>query len=263
MAASTSSSSGKRLALAGIKVVEFAGLAPGPLVGMILADFGADVVRIDRVGITLNPDSLCRGKRSLAISPKHPKGYLALRKLLSEADVVIDPFRPGVLERLGLGPDDVAKGDSAKGIKASEKCIFARITGFQRQGPYANMAGHDINYVALSGLLSFVGAAGGPPQPPMNLLADFAGGSLICVVGILVALVERSSSGKGQVVEADMVTGSRYMASFVFLSSYLAHPTWGAVINDGKNETRGRNTLDGGAPWYGVYRTSDGGWMSV
>lgn len=125
------------LPLEGIKVVEFAGLAPGPLVGLVLADFGADVIRIDKVGQTLNPDSLCRGKRSLAISPKHPKGLKTLRKLISKADVVIDPFRPGVLERLGLGPDDVRQGRD--GIAGNDKIIFARITGFQRQGEAANV----------------------------------------------------------------------------------------------------------------------------
>lgn len=122
------------LPLEGIKIVEFAGLAPGPLVGLVLADFGADVIRIDKVGQTLNPDSLCRGKRSLAISPKHPKGLHILHKLISQADVVIDPFRPGVMERLGLGPEDVKQG--RRGVPGNEKCIFARITGFQRDGEF-------------------------------------------------------------------------------------------------------------------------------
>lgn len=223
---------------------------------MVLADFGADVIRIDKTGTGLNPDSLCRGKRSFAVSPKSADGHALIKQLVQSADIVIDPFRPGVLERLGLGPQDFEK-EINKGL------IFARLTGFQRTGPYANMAGHDINYIALSGVLSMLGQAGGKPQPPSNLLGDFAGGSMICLLGILMALVERSRSSQGQIVEADMVTGARYVSSFVLLSSYLSHPSWGAVHCDGTDETRGRNTLDGGAPWYGVYACKDGGYMSV
>ncbi|SPO26881.1 probable alpha-methylacyl-coa racemase [Ustilago trichophora] len=244
------------LPLAGLKVVEFSGLAPGPFVGMVLADFGADVIRIDKTGTGLNPDSLCRGKRSFAVSPKNADGHALIKKLVQSADIVIDPFRPGVLERLGLGPQDFEK-EINKGL------IFARLTGFQRTGPYAQMAGHDINYIALSGVLSMLGNAGGKPQPPSNLLGDFAGGSMICLLGILLALVERSRSSQGQIVEADMVTGARYVSSFVLLSSYLSHPSWGAIHNDGTDESRGRNTLDGGAPWYGVYACKEGGYMSV
>lgn len=125
------------------------------------------------------------------------------------------------------------------------------------------MAGHDINYIALSGVLSMLGQQNGPPQPPINILGDFAGGSLVCLMGILFALIERGKSGKGQIVEADMVTGARYISSFLLLTSYLEHPSWGKVVNDGTDEQRGTGTLDGGAPWYGVYRCKDGGWMSV
>ncbi|KAJ1018005.1 hypothetical protein NDA13_006613 [Ustilago tritici] len=244
------------LPLAGIKVVEFSGLAPGPFVGMVLADFGADVIRIDKTKSGLNPDSLCRGKRSFAVSPKSADGQALITQLIKSADIVIDPFRPGVLERFGLGPQNFEK-QIGKGL------IFARLTGFQRTGPYANMAGHDINYIALSGLLSMLGNAGGKPQPPSNLLGDFAGGSMICLLGILLALVERARSSQGQIVEADMVTGARYVSTFILLSSYLSHPSWGAIHSDGLDETRGRNTLDGGAPWYGVYACKDSGYMSV
>ncbi|KAJ1023599.1 hypothetical protein NDA16_003216 [Ustilago loliicola] len=244
------------LPLAGIKVVEFSGLAPGPFVGMVLADFGADVIRIDKTKTGLNPDSLCRSKRSFAVSPKSADGHALIAQLVKSADIIIDPFRPGVLERLGLGPQDFEK-EISKGL------IFARLTGFQRTGPYANMAGHDINYIALSGVLSMLGNAGGKPQPPSNLLGDFASGSMICLLGILLALVKRARSSQGQIVEADMVTGARYVSSFVLLSSYLSHPSWGAIHSDGLDETRGRNTLDGGAPWYGVYACKDGGYMSV
>ncbi|KAN0066445.1 hypothetical protein ACQY0O_000539 [Thecaphora frezii] len=242
--------------LQGIRVVEFAGLAPGPFVGMVLADFGADVIRIDKTNTTLNPDSLCRGKRSIAISSKVPQGQQVLRQLIATADVVIDPFRPGVLERLGLGPQDL-EAEIKRGL------ILARLTGFQRVGPYATMAGHDINYIALSGVLSMLGKTNGAPEPPSNILGDFAGGALICLLGILVALVDRSRSQRGQVVEADMVTGSRYISTFLLLTSYLSHPQYGPMLNDGSDDKRGRNILDGGAPWYGVYRCKDGGWMSV
>lgn len=240
----------------GLTLVQFSGLAPGPFVGMVLADFGANVLRIDKTGSSLNPDSLCRGKRSIAVSPKDPAGHGIIRSLVQSADVVIDPFRPGVLERLGLGPEDFKK-ELDKGL------VFARLTGFQRSGPYAHMAGHDINYIALSGVLSMLGSAGGAPAPPSNILGDFAGGSMICLLGILIALLERAKSGKGQVVEADMVTGARYVSSFLLLSSYLSHPNWGPVLNDGTNASRGKNTLDGGAPWYGVYQCKDSGWISV
>jgi alpha-methylacyl-CoA racemase len=249
------------LPLEGIKVVEFSGLAPGPTVGLVLADFGADVIRIDKVGATLNPDTMTRGKKSIAISPKHPKGLRMLRTLISEADVIIDPFRPGVLERLGLGPKDVEEGRD--GIKGNKKLVFARLTGYQRVGPYASMAGHDINYIAISGLLSMLGTKDGPPQPPINILGDFAGGSFICIMGILMALLERTKSGKGQVVEADMVTGARYLSTFLLLSSKLEHPTMGAPVNDGTEKSRGTKALDGGAPYYGVYKTKDNLWMSV
>ncbi|PWN39469.1 putative alpha-methylacyl-CoA racemase [Ceraceosorus guamensis] len=226
-------SSRAALPLSGLKVVEFAGLAPGPMVGLILADFGATVIRIDKVNASFNPDSLVRGKKSVALDPKNKHGLRAIRRLLSRTDVVVDPFRPGVLERLGLGPEDVRQG--REGCGANEGCVFARLTGFQRQGPYASMAGHDINYIALSGLLSMLGNEAG----------------------------ERSKSGKGQVVESDMVTGARYLSSFLLISSYLSHPEWGSVAADGTEGSRGTGALTGGAPWYAVYKCRDGKWFSV
>lgn len=253
--------------LQGLKVVEFSGLAPGPFVGLMLADFGADVVRIDKVSDSFNSDTLSRGKRSIAVSPKSPQGLAVLRKLVSQADVLIDPFRPGVMERLGLGPQQVMEG-KGEGCISNPKLVYARLTGFQRQGPYANMAGHDINYAALSGILSMLGTAGGPPQPPANLLADFAGGSQVCLQGILFALLARNNpnspmSGKGQIVEADMVTGARYVATFQLMASYVEHPSWGATFGKGTEDTRGTGVLDGGSPWYGVYKTKDMLWMSI
>ncbi|GAA5895390.1 CaiB/BaiF CoA transferase family protein [Sporobolomyces salmoneus] len=246
------------LPLQGIRVLELAGLAPGPFAGMVLADFGADVVRVDRADAGFNVDVLTRGKRSIAVSLKTKEGISLLRKLLSpsggnddlwRADVLIDPFRPGVLERIGLDPKEL--------IEANPKLIVARLTGFRREGPYSSMAGHDINYVALSGVLSMLGRKGDKPYFPANLLADFAGGGMIAVLGILAAVIERSRSGKGQIVEIDMVTGTRYISSFPLLMSnpYLNLPLW--------SQPRGENFLDGGAPWYDVYETKDGKFMSV
>ncbi|KDN36131.1 CoA-transferase family III [Tilletiaria anomala UBC 951] len=257
--------------LRGLKVVEFAGLAPGPFVGLILADFGADVIRIDKVGAGINTDTLTRGKRSIAVDPKSPTGLKTLRRLIREADVLIEPFRPGVMERLGLGPEHVVEGKGGgEGLSANPRLVYARLTGFQRQGPYANMAGHDINYIALSGVLSMLSNQSAspshpnpPPSFPANLLADFAGGSLICLVGILLALISRAQTSKGQVVEADMVTGARYVATFQVLMSYIVHPQWGAMFGKGDKQSRGTGVLDGAAPWYGVYKTRDDKWMSV
>ncbi|KAH9902792.1 CoA-transferase family III [Cubamyces lactineus] len=239
--------------LAGIKVVEFAGLAPGPMAGMVLADFGADVVRVDRppnAAPPPTPDVLARGKRSIAIDPKTRSGHAIVRKLVERADVLIDPFRPGVMERLGLGPEVFL--DEKHGC--NKQLIYARLVGFPRSGPHKDMAGHDLNYLALSGVLSmFPGHQ--KPEFPLNILADFAGGGMLCAMGILLALMERNRSGKGQVVHADMVSGVRYLSSFPLLLSRLQTPTFG--------EQRGTGLLDGGAPFYNIYTCADGGWMSV
>ncbi|KAI0635674.1 CoA-transferase family III [Trametes polyzona] len=244
------------LPLAGIKVVEFAGLAPGPMAGMILADFGADVVRIDRpprAGVaagSIAPDVLARGKRSIAVDPKTASGLAVVRRLVERADVLIDPFRPGVLERLGLGPDVFLDENEGK----NKRLVYARLVGFPRTGPHRDMAGHDLNYLALSGVLSMLPGEG-KPAFPLNILADFAGGGVMCAMGILLALMERHRSGRGQVVNIDMVSGVRYLSSYPFLSSLLSLLTFG--------EKRGTGLLDGGAPFYNVYTCADGRWMSV
>ncbi|TFK40292.1 CoA-transferase family III [Crucibulum laeve] len=240
------------MALEGLKVIEFAGLAPGPFAGLILADNGASVTRIDRPSAS-SSDVLCRGKRSIAINSKVPSGRELLKKIISLADIVIDPFRPGVMERLGLGPEVFLGQGGQKGL--NERLIYARIAGFPRTGPHKDMAGHDINYAALSGVLSMLPGVG-KPTFPLNLLADFAGGGVMCAVGILLALIERGKSGRGQVVNADMVSGTRYMASFPLLHSLLPN-SW--VLGG----DRGTNALDGGAPFYNVYTCKDGGWMTV
>jgi len=201
---------GTRMALRGLKVVELAGLAPAPVCGMVLADYGAKVIRVDKVGGGLNYDVTARGKRSIALNLKKPEGVNVLRKLCSSADVLIEPFRPGVMERLGLGPEVVTK--------ENPRLVYARLTGFGQSGPYKDMAGHDINYLALSGVLNSLGRKNENPLAPINLLADFAGGSFVCAMGIMAALLERGVSGKGQVVDSCMVEGAAYVGSWLFAS---------------------------------------------
>ncbi|XP_031626329.1 alpha-methylacyl-CoA racemase [Contarinia nasturtii] len=232
------------MALKGIKVLEFAGLAPGPYCGMILSDFGAIVTRVDR--IIENPiDCLGKGKRTIAIDIKNEKGQELVRALSKTSDVLIEPYRPGVMEKLNLGPDIL--------LKENPRLIYARLTGFGQTGPLAKRAGHDINYVAMSGVLSMLGKSNEPPTAPINLLADFAGGGLLCAFGILAALLERHHSGKGQIVDCSMTEGAAYVASWLTRSREL--PIWSAG--------RGKNILDGGAFYYGTYETSDGKYMSV
>ncbi|KAL1712641.1 CoA-transferase family III domain-containing protein [Schizophyllum commune] len=234
------------MALSGVKVVEFAGLAPGPFAGLILADHGASVVRVDRPGAQ-SQDVLARGKRSIAISPKTPSGRDVLKKIIAASDVLIDPFRPGVLERLGLGPE-VFLGEEG----LNKRLIYARITGFPVDGPEKHMAGHDINYLALSGVLDMLPGES-KPTFPLNLLADFAGGGLLCALGIILAL----HTGRGQVVQTDMVSGARYVSSFPLLHKALA-PASPMFASE-----RGHNVLDGAAPFYDVYVCKDGRYMSV
>uniref|UniRef100_UPI00358ED04E alpha-methylacyl-CoA racemase-like isoform X1 n=1 Tax=Myxine glutinosa TaxID=7769 RepID=UPI00358ED04E len=239
----------RAMVLSRVRVLELAGLAPGPLCGMILADFGAHVVTIDRVqGSTgfLNRNGwLSRGKRSVAVDLKRPEGAGVLRKLCKDYDVIIEPYRPGVMERLGLGPDDL--------MKVNPRLIYARLTGFGQNGPYAQAAGHDINYVALSGLLSMMCKKDDNPSPPLNLLADFAGGSALCALGIALALLERSQSGSGQVIDASMVEGAAYIGSFIWQSQSTG--IW--------SQPAGENLLDMGAPFYNTYRTADNRFIAV
>uniref|UniRef100_A0A8D0HV18 Alpha-methylacyl-CoA racemase n=1 Tax=Sphenodon punctatus TaxID=8508 RepID=A0A8D0HV18_SPHPU len=234
------------MALHGVRVVELAGLAPAPLCGMVLADFGAQVVRVDRSPRTaMGTDVQGRGKRSLALDLKRPPGAAALRRLCLQTDVLIEPFRHGVMEKLGLGPEIL--------LKENPKLIYARLTGFGQSGKYAKSAGHDINYLALSGVLSKLGRKNENPYAPVNLLADFAGGGVMCAMGIVMALFERTRSGKGQVIDAAMVEGAAYLSSFLWKSQNLG--LW--------NRPRGENLLDSGAPFYETYETSDGKFMAV
>lgn len=233
------------MALAGVRVIELAGLAPAPFCGMILADFGAQVIRVDRTKPTMALDTQGRGKRSVAINLKTAEGVTLLKKLCLQSDVVLEPYRKGVMEKLGLGPQEL--------LKENPRLIYARLTGYGQSGSYAPAAGHDINYLAMSGLLSRLGRSGEKPYAPLNLLADFAGGGLTCALGIVLALLERTTSGKGQVVDASMVEGAAYVGSFVWKSSRIG--MW--------NRPRGENMLDSGAPFYDTYQTSDGKHVAV
>ncbi|KAJ4293503.1 hypothetical protein N0V90_008786 [Kalmusia sp. IMI 367209] len=234
--------------LAGIRVLEFAGLAPGPFAGMLLADYGATVLRLDRATQIPHPtsDQLTRRKTSIAVNLKSPSGIALIKKIIPQVDIVIDPFRPGVLEKLGLSPSDVL-------LKINPRLIVGRMTGFRRDGKYSMMAGHDINYIAVSGVLSLFGRKGEKPYPPGNVVGDFAGGGAMCFLGILLALLARERSGMGQVVEANMVDGSAILATMPRLG--LKTDVWG--------KERGTNLLDGGAPFYGTYETADGKYMAV
>ena len=232
--------------LSGVRVVEVAGLGPGPFAGMLLADLGADVLVVDRVGTTSveGLGALGRGKASVGVDLKSPAGLGVLLRLVDGADVLIDVFRPGVAERLGFGPD-VCCG-------RNERLVYGRLTGFGQDGPWADRAGHDLGYLALAGALDPLGRAGGPPTAPINVLADFAGGGELLVVGVLAALVERATSGCGQVVDAAMVDGAALLLAPFYAGR--ANGAWGP---------RGTNLLDGAAPFYDAYECADGRWLAV
>ena len=234
--------------LQGLRVVELAGIGPGPHAAKILGDLGADVVRVERPkegpGVP-SGDSLLRNRRSVTADLKSDEGRELILRLVAKADVLIEGFRPGVTERLGLGPDDCAK--------VNERLVYARMTGWGQAGPRALQAGHDINYISLNGLLHAVGRKGERPVPPLNLAGDFGGGSMFLLVGILAALWERQTSGKGQVVDAAMVDGSSVLMQMMW--SFRATGMW--------SDERGTNMLDTGAPYYDTYETSDGKYVAV
>lgn len=219
-----------------------------------MADYGATVLRVDRthpMAYTSSPppataDQLTRRKASIAVDTKSEDGLALIKKLVPQVDVLIDPFRPGVLERMGLEPDGVL-------LKLNKRLIVARMTGFRRDGKYKDIAGHDINYIAVSGVLSMLGRKGEKPYAPGNILGDFAGGGAVCFMGILLALLQREKHGLGQVVEANMVDGSAYMGTMPRFAT--KGPVW--------DDERGSNVLDGGCPYYDTYETEDGKYMSV
>ncbi len=241
--------------LSGLRVLEIVGLGPGPFCAMLLSDLGAEVLRIDRpeaveqtlgsLGAVGYDEVVCRGRRSVAIDLKQPAGAALLLELVRQADALIEGFRPGVMERLGVGPDACAE--------RNPKLVYGRMTGWGQQGPWATRPGHDLNYISMTGIAEAIGPADGPPVPPLNLLADFAGGGMLLALGILAALQERERSGAGQVVDAAMVDGV----------SVIAGAFYGWHDAGGWSLARGRNLLDGGAPFYSCYATSDQRYVAV
>ena len=238
--------------LHGLRVVELASIGPGPMCAMLLADLGADVIRIDRLepsglGVPMNQrfDVNARSRRSAALDLKSAAGRDAVLRIIDRADVLIEGFRPGVAERLGLGPADCQA--------RNPRLVYGRMTGFGQTGPLAHAAGHDLNYIALTGALDAIGPAGGAPVPPLNLVGDYGGGALYLAFGLMAALFERQSSGRGQVVDAAMVDGAASLMS-------MFH---GMLAAGGWPGRRGENLLDGGAPFYGVYETADGKHVSI
>ena len=241
--------------LHGIKVIEFAALGPCPMAAMILADLGAEVVRIERKlppgakpGSELfDPriDILNRSRRVVTLDLKKPEGIAAARQLIAGADILVEGFRPGVMERLGLGPDEA--------LKANPRLVFGRMTGWGQTGPLANAAGHDINYLSLSGALHAIGEPGRKPVVPLNLVADCGGGAMLLVVGVLAALTEARNSGKGQVVDAAMTDGSALLMTMMYTLKAMGEWT----------QQRGSNLLDGGAHFYDTYRCRDGKYISI
>ncbi len=232
--------------LKGVKVVEFAGIGPGPFCCMLLADMGADVIRIDRaVNVGKDPqeprfNTLLRGRKNVAIDLKSPEGVEAALKLCDQAGILIEGFRPGVMERLGLGPDVV--------FKRNPKIVYGRMTGWGQDGPIAHTAGHDINYIALTGALYAIGTKAQGPVPPLNLVGDFGGGALYMAVGALAAYIEAQTSGQGQVVDTSMVEGA----------ASLMTAAYGGLASGAFVEEREANRLDGGCHHYNTYETSDG-----
>ena len=232
--------------LNGLRIVEFAGIGPGPFAAMLLADMGADVVRIDRPGAAARDrrDVIGRGRRNLVLDLKQHDSLETALQLLDAADALIEGFRPGVMERLGLGPDAV--------LARNPRLVYGRVTGWGQSGPLAQAAGHDINYIALAGALGAIGSEE-KPVPPLNLVGDYGGGALYLVAGMLAAVIEAKRSGRGQVVDCAMCDGAASLLSIFF--TLLARGQW--------EERRGSNLLDGGAPFYGTYECADGGFVAV
>ena len=237
--------------LSGKRIVEIAGIGPGPFCAMLLADLGAEVVRVDRASAVpdIMPDSpnldlLNRGRRSIGVNLKTPEGIETVLKLVQESDALIEGFRPGVAERLGIGPEEC--------LARNPKLIYGRMTGWGQEGTYSSMAGHDINYIALSGVLGMIGREGGKPIPPVNLVGDFGGGGMLLALGICAALVETAESEKGQIIDAAMTDGSALLSTM--MHSFKAMGMWG---------DRGTNLLDTGAPFYDVFECADGEFISL
>ena len=232
--------------LNGLKIIEFEGIGPAPLAGQLLSDLGADVVKILRKHTKIKKEPILdRNKKTIPLDLKNINDKLIVKKLISKADVLIEGFRPGVMERLGLGPKDCEK--------INPKLVFGRITGWGQDGPYAKKAGHDINYLAVTGALNAIGLKNSEPIPPLNLLGDYAGGTMFLIMGILSALWERNTSNKGQVIDAAMIEGVPALMSLIH--TFMAQNNW--------NYDRSSNLLDGGCPYYKCYKTKDNLYVSV
>jgi alpha-methylacyl-CoA racemase len=238
--------------LEGVKVLEIAGIGPGPFAAMMLSDMGADVLRIDRADRVLptcpdgpHADLMNRGRRNIGVNLKSPEGVETVLRLVEKADALLEGFRPGVMERLGLGPDVC--------LERNPGLVFGRMTGWGQDGPMAQTAGHDINYISLAGVLGHIGRRGGPPEVPLNLVGDFGGGGMLLSFGVVCALVERATSGKGQVVDAAMVDGAALLMTM--MHAMRAMGAW--------SDERGENLLDTGAHFYDVYETKDGKYVSI
>jgi alpha-methylacyl-CoA racemase len=241
--------------LEGIRIVELAGIGPGPFCAMLLSDMGAEVIRVDRaamVGHDTDRDGndsrfnlLARGRRNIAVDLKNPAAVDAVLRLIDQADALLEGFRPGVMERLGLGPDLC--------LARNPKLVYGRMTGWGQDGPIAHIAGHDINYIALSGVLHSIGEAGGPPVPPLNLVGDFGGGALYLAMGVLAGIISARATGKGQAIDCSMVEGSASLMMMMY----------GALASRAWKEERGQNRTDGGAHYYQVYETKDGEYVSI
>ena len=241
--------------LEGVRIVELAGIGPAPFCAMLLSDMGAEVIRVDRaanVGHDTGREGedprfalLQRGRRNLAVDLKNPAGVAAVLRLIDQADALVEGFRPGVMERLGLGPKVC--------LPRNPKLVYGRMTGWGQNGPIAHTAGHDINYIALSGALHAIGEAGGPPVPPLNLIGDFGGGALYLAMGVLAGIISARTTRKGQVIDCSMVEGSASLMMMMY----------GALAAGAWHEERGRNRTDGGAHFYHVYETQDGEYVAV
>ena len=236
--------------LQGMRVVELAGAGPSAFAGMMLADLGADVIRVERPGgihtaVAGRHDLVGRGRRSVVVDLKHPEGVGVVLDLVGSADILIEGYRPGVAEKLGLGPDAC--------LKRNPRLVYGRITGWGRGGPLSESAGHDINFMSITGTLDAIGAHDGPPVVPLNLVGELGGGAMYLVTGVLAALVEAGRSGRGQVIDAAIVDGVNHLMTSIWSLRHAG--LW--------NHERGTNVLDGSAPYYGVYKTSDDRYMSV
>jgi alpha-methylacyl-CoA racemase len=237
--------------LQGVKIVELAGIGPGPFAGMLLSDMGADIIRVDRAQQVTgdfskpNLEAMYRGRRSIGVDLKNPEGVETVLQLVESADALLEGYRPGVTERLGIGPDAC--------LARNPKLVYGRMTGWGQEGPYSQAAGHDINYIALAGALAHFGRAGSKPTPPINLVGDFGGGAMFLAFGIVCALLESQRSGQGQVIDAAMIDGSALLMTMM----------WGLKAIGFWDEALGANVLDSGAPFYDTYETKDGNFIAL